>query len=119
MVGCGAGSAALAPVKGKVAFKGSPLTSGTVVFIPETAPGTLAIAEIQPDGTFTLRTGDNLGAVLGHHRVTIACLRAPPNTLTSAAPGPGLPQKYRDPHLSGLVGDVRPNTTNVINFELE
>jgi hypothetical protein len=59
------------PVKGKVTYKGKPLTRGEVVFEPDSA-GREAHGEIQPDGRFELSTykaGD--GAVAGTHRVAV------------------------------------------------
>src|SRR5271165_2392317 len=73
--GCGAqGSGTLAPllqVKGKIFFKGQPLTTGTVRFEPDDF-GRPASGKLQSDGTFvltTLKEGD--GVVAGHHRVSI------------------------------------------------
>jgi hypothetical protein len=73
--GCGAiGSGKvpdLIPVKGKVTFKGKPLTKGTVAFEPD-GFGRPARGELQSDGTFvlsTLKEGD--GVVAGEHRVSI------------------------------------------------
>ena len=60
------------PVKGKVTYRGKPLTQGSVTFEPDGA-GKEANGPIQPDGTFILTTykpGD--GAVAGLHRVAIA-----------------------------------------------
>jgi hypothetical protein len=73
--GCGAGGGGkapdLIPVKGKVSFKGKPLTKGTVTFEPD-GFGRPARGDLQSDGTFvlgTLKEGD--GAVVGEHRVSI------------------------------------------------
>jgi hypothetical protein len=73
--GCGAKGAGkmpdLIPVKGKVTFKGQPLTIGTVRFEPDDF-GRPASGKLQSDGTFVLTTlteGD--GVVAGHHRVAI------------------------------------------------
>src|SRR6516162_10140629 len=69
--GCRSGSDQLAPVKGKVTYQGVPVPGGTIVFIPDTTRGThgnLAMADLQPDGSFALKTNDVLGAVPGHHR---------------------------------------------------
>jgi hypothetical protein len=73
--GCGAsGSGALpslVPVKGKVTFKGQPVTTGTVRFEPDDY-GRPASGKLQSDGTYvltTLKEGD--GVVPGHHRVSI------------------------------------------------
>ena len=68
----GAHAAVTIPVKGKVMFKGRPLTQGTVVFEPEDS-GREAHGEVKPDGAFLLSTfkeGD--GAVPGTHRVAVS-----------------------------------------------
>jgi hypothetical protein len=60
------------PVKGKVTFKGKPVTKGAVTFEPD-GMGKEAHGDIQPDGTFELTTykpGD--GAVPGTHRVAVS-----------------------------------------------
>jgi hypothetical protein len=74
-LGCGTDSGtfvgATVPVKGKVSFKGKPLTQGEIVFEPDSG-GREAHGTIQPDGTFELTTfkhGD--GAVAGTHRVAV------------------------------------------------
>ncbi|MDR3634765.1 MAG: hypothetical protein P4L84_13255 [Isosphaeraceae bacterium] len=62
---------ALVPVKGKVTYKGKPLTQGTIEFEPQTG-GRLAKGVIQSDGTFTLTTtqeGD--GVATGTHVVSV------------------------------------------------
>ncbi len=76
MAGCGsANGLQLAKVRGKVLFKGEPVTGGTVLFEPDTSKGTTgpaAAGSISKDGTFVLSTeesGD--GAVVGYHRVAI------------------------------------------------
>ncbi|HZW30350.1 MAG TPA: hypothetical protein VFF52_06545, partial [Isosphaeraceae bacterium] len=72
--GCGSGSAAkgsLIPVKGKVTYKGQPMTKGMVRFEPD-GYGRMASGQLQPDGTFeltTLKPGD--GVVAGEHQVFI------------------------------------------------
>jgi hypothetical protein len=75
--GCGSQSdashfvASTVPVKGKVLYKGKPLTQGEITFEPLDS-GREAHGRIQPDGTFELTTfnqGD--GAVPGTHRVAV------------------------------------------------
>jgi hypothetical protein len=72
--GCGSSTptgAATSPVKGKVTYKGQPLTKGTVTFEPDGA-GKEASGDIQPDGTFVLTTyKKDDGAVIGNHRVMV------------------------------------------------
>lgn len=70
--GCGSGTVTLAtlvPVKGKVTYKGKPLSMGTVRFEPD-GYGRMASGKLQSDGTFVLSTlKDGDGAAVGHHRV--------------------------------------------------
>jgi hypothetical protein len=76
--GCGSGSAVpptLIPVKGKVTYKGQPVTKGVVRFEPDGGFGRMATGQLQSDGTFelsTLKPGD--GVVPGVHRVTLIFL---------------------------------------------
>jgi hypothetical protein len=65
---------ALAPVKGKVVYKGTHLTHGEVAFTnPEDKGGYQAIGFIQEDGTFELKTQLRKGAQIGNHVVTVYC----------------------------------------------
>jgi hypothetical protein len=104
IVGCGSLSTAQGaptlPVKGKVTYKGKPLTKGTITFQPEGA-GKDATGEIQPDGTFVLTTyKKDDGAVVGKHRVTI--------DKTDAT----VPAKYGGPGTSKLDVEVSSGTTD-------
>jgi hypothetical protein len=118
-VGCQSGGDQLTPVKGKVTYKGAPVQGGTVVFIPDAARGThghMAMADIQPDGTFALKTNETLGAVPGWHKVTIAWVRqAPPGQAAQSM----LPRKYGDAQVSGLAREVHANKPNTIELDLE
>ncbi len=123
-VGCGADVPTLIPVHGKVSYRGQPLTAGTLVFAPDpvrNGPGPLSRADIQPDGTYQLKSGDGLGAVAGWHRITVIAV-----VDTPAVPGQRfvrprslLPEKYRDPELSGLTCEIKPGKENVVNFNLD
>ncbi len=124
VMGCEAASEQFAPVQGTVSFRGVPLRSGTIVFTPDGLRGThgpLARAEIQADGSYLLRSGAALGAVVGWHRVTIAAVELP------ATPSPGqrfvrprslVPENYRDPELAGLACEVRAGQDNRIDWNL-
>jgi hypothetical protein len=111
--GCGAGSgtmATLIPVKGKVTYKGQPLTKGIVRFEPD-GYGRPATGELQADGTFvltTLQKGD--GVVAGEHKVSI--------TDTGSKPRKELvPKKYTIPNTSKLTAEVDADHTE-FNFDL-
>lgn len=124
--GCGnAPTAYMAPVHGKVYYKGQPLPTGSIVFAPDPVRGTngpLAVADIQADGTYVLHSGETFGAVVGWHRVTIVALESPSMTTPNQGFSPPrtlVPEKYRDPELSGLACEVKAGQENGINFNLE
>jgi hypothetical protein len=112
-VGCGPATGtppSLLPVKGKVTYKGQPLTQGIVRFEPD-GYGRGADGKLQPDGTFvlsTLKEGD--GVVAGHHRVYIAQVdkRLARDRAIS---------KYRHPTTSDWTADVSPENTE-FTFEI-
>jgi hypothetical protein len=124
-LGCGSDPDSRTPVSGKVFFKGAPLKRGTIVFSPDErrgGRGELARAEIQPDGSFSLKTGDREGAVAGWHRVTIVAVEVmvdPGGELDFTEHRSLVPLKYRDPELSGLDYQVEPGKENHIDFHLD
>jgi hypothetical protein len=68
----GCGGEQLGRVTGRVTVAGTPVTGGTIQFVPDT--GKAAIGSIEPDGTYSLttyRAGD--GALVGPHKVVIHC----------------------------------------------
>jgi hypothetical protein len=123
--GCEGGADSLAQVQGKVTYKGIPLHTGSIVFTPDAVRGTsgpLGRADIQRDGTYHLRTGDAFGVVVGWHRVTIVAVEennVPEYGRSFAIPRSLLPDKYRDPDLSGLTCEVKAGRENVIDFNLD
>ena len=74
--GCGASGgggavASLVPVKGKVTYKGRPLTNGVIRFAPD-GYGRPATGRLQSDGSYTLGTNkEGDGVVAGAHLVTV------------------------------------------------
>jgi hypothetical protein len=111
--GCGTSSAtpvALIPVKGKVTYKGQPVTKGVVRF--DSDYGRPASGQIQADGTFeltTLQPGD--GVVAGEHRVYLSGLDK------NLAKDRAL-QKYSSPSSSKLTAEVSPEKTE-FTFDLK
>ena len=123
-VGCGGTPPPFAPVKGKVSYQGRPLTTGTIVFTPDPVRGTsgpLARADIQPDGSYQLKSSEQAGAVPGWHRVTVLAIDAAPqwNSQQPVVPRSLIPPRYSDPSLSGLAREVKPGEENTLNFDLE
>jgi hypothetical protein len=111
--GCG-GQPKLAPVSGRVFYRGVPLPGGTIVYTPDEergGRGPLAMGEVGTDGRFTLSTGRHKGAVPGWHRITVAP--------AGRGGGPALPLRYRDPEQSGWRLEVKPDRANTHELNLE
>jgi hypothetical protein len=123
--GCEPATEPLAMVHGKVSYKGRPLSTGTIVFTPDVQRGTvgpMARSEIQPDGTYILQSKGVRGATAGWHRVTVMALESSsPNDPVGApiVPRSLLPEKYRDPELSGLSCRIEGGRENSFDFDLE
>ncbi len=101
--GCGPGGsgqpAPLIPVKGKVTYKGKPLTKGVVKFVPD-GYGREARGPIQSDGSFVLTTNKEAdGVVPGEHRVTITNLEKSLDKDRALA-------KYASPNTTPLIRQV-------------
>ena len=124
--GCHRGPVALVSVKGKVLYQGYPVTGGILVFAPDPnrgGSGPLARAETDADGSYVLKTKDALGAEPGWYRVTIMAV-APAYPAPSGVPSfpvsrSMLPEKYRDPELSGLSCEIKAGLDNNVNFNLD
>ena len=120
--GCNRGPTML-PVSGKVLYNGKPLEFGSITFQP--SAGQPAGGEIHSDGSFTLSTYRlNDGAVVGLHKVRIACYES---QKPGAPKKPGeqtlgrllIPQNYTLFDQSGLTADVRPENKEPFVFELK
>lgn len=108
--GCSKEEPDLVSVRGKVFYRDQPLTAGMIVFTPDQdrgGRGPLARADIGPDGSYTLTTGSDAGAVPGWHRITVLTPRS------------SLPRKYSDPAQSGLEREVKAGRENVIDLRLD
>ncbi len=106
--GCGKSEEKLAPVRGKVYYRGEPVQGGTIVFAPDAdrgGHGPIAHAEIGADGSFSLRTDGEPGATPGWHRVTVA--------------GTSIPARYCDPELSRESREVKAAIINDFDIRLE
>jgi len=123
--GCENGTQPLAAVHGRISYKGTPLNTGTIVFTPDALRGTIgpmARSEIRPDGTYVLQTKELSGAIAGWHRVTVMAVESAPLVGPDEdriLPRSLLPDKYRDPELSGLSCQIRSGQENCIDFDLD
>jgi hypothetical protein len=121
LAGCSNKPTTLNPVSGKVYYKGAPLTTGLIVFSPDSSrgeSGKIAFSKIKEDGSYTLYTGDAAGATAGRYRVTVAALSGSTTSYDSPAVSI-IPDKYRDPQLSQLECEVKSNIDNHLNFNLD
>lgn len=116
----------LAKVTGIVTLDGHPLTTGNVQFMPDGSKGTsgrMSVGGIDQEGRFemtTLKPGD--GSQIGHHLVAIQAYEIlgsqDPNSPTPIVSKPLIPERYGDPHTSGLTAEVHPDRENHLTFEL-
>jgi hypothetical protein len=125
LAGCGGrGDSPVSPVSGKVSFRGQPLTQGTIVFTPDSARGTNGApvwADLSGDGGYQLKTGNIEGIASGWYRITVAAVEPPAmaSGQSFTVPRSLLPDKYRDPELSGLKCEIKPGRANTVNFNLD
>jgi len=122
--GCGGEGRELAPITGKVLFKGKPLSFGGIMF--QSSSGQPATAVIQPDGSFEMKThGEGTGAVVGHNKVRITCnATQDPNRKSASAGGEMalgrqlIPKRYSSFRTSKLEVDIQPGHNDQLLFEL-
>ena len=75
---CSKSSLNLAPISGTVTHNGKPLTHGKVILVPQKGTkGPMGAGDIGPDGTYTIKTAQKVGAIVGNHKVTVMCRRKP------------------------------------------
>jgi hypothetical protein len=111
VVGCGA---SLAPVTGKVTYKGEPVKGGTLLFAPA-AGGIPASATVQEDGTYKLKVGTSDGAVIGKNLVSYT---APPGKPSEDPRKEGEKSPYANMIPMGKEIEIK-SGKNVIDIMLE
>lgn len=108
LLGCSDGRSKRVPFSGQVLIDNQPLTSGTIMVIPDNdRPAT---GQIGSDGRFTLSTyTDADGVVLGTHRVEVV---ARENVNNNSAIKHLTPRKYQDAATLGLTITVEKATSD-------
>jgi hypothetical protein len=91
IAGCGKSPFELAEATGTVTIDGQPFAQGKVMFAPVASGATReagkpAFGNLQSDGSFTLRTDDRAGAVVGQHWATVIAIVDADAPTTSPAP---------------------------------
>jgi hypothetical protein len=121
--GCTRQPTPLLPFGGKVSFKGAQLPGGLIVFTPDAGrggSGPIAFGTIRADGAYTLFTGNAEGASAGWYRISVASFSpAQPPADHVPLSTSLLPERYRDPGLSLLVCEVKPDRANQLDFNLD
>ena len=78
-----------------------------------------ARGEIDPEGRFTLSTGDlGAGAVAGRHAVAVVAMEGAAGADPEAPRKLLVPQRYTAPETSKLAIDVTPGQENQVTLEL-
>jgi hypothetical protein len=129
LTGCGPQGPDLGPfglVSGRVTYEGKPIALGMITFnSPQT--GHVATADLEPDGSYTMRLNDRDGLPLGHYNI---CVRPPltvqhetdpskvrRNNLYAPTISKDIPMKYRFENSSGLEATVQEDE-NLFDFNL-
>jgi hypothetical protein len=114
VLGCGRTPAPrLAPVQGRVIYRGQPVAAATVEFTPDADAGThgpSSVGSTGPDGSFRLRCPPHgEGAVVGRHRARVFLY-----------PGAdGIPPRYAHPDTSPLRVEVPAGGLSDLELVLE
>jgi hypothetical protein len=129
LLGCGSGGLDLGPfglVSGTVTCEGEPISQGMVTFHCFES-GQVATANLDQDGSYTMRLDDRDGLPVGEYKV---CIRPPltvqqegktnqrlRNNLYDPKISKDIPMKYRYENSSGLVETVQAGD-NRFDFDL-
>lgn len=115
----GCGSDLGATVSGTVTLDGKAVGPGMITFVPVKGATNPSDGAIQIDGSYSLKTGREVGLKPGRYRASATVLDQPdvqPGERSYEAPKLVTPQKYADPSTSGLEYDVTTgrNTIDVV-----
>tara|TARA_R100001132_G_scaffold23821_1_gene22413 strand:- start:7875 stop:8318 length:444 start_codon:yes stop_codon:yes gene_type:complete len=108
-----------ARVTGTIAFDGTPLTSGNIMFFPVSG-GKHAVGMIGEDGAFHLSTyesGD--GAVPGKHKVVIQVSHGSPDGTAVPVKTSSIPAKYSQRDTTTLTAEVAAEGANKLNLNMQ
>jgi hypothetical protein len=111
--GCGSATeSAGATARGTVTLDGQPLPGGVVLLVPSGGKGQGGSGQIQPDGTFEVRTSAaTSGIEPGDYNVFV-------NPTDDMENGGGIPAKYSDPENPELNTTITTGGANELKFDL-
>jgi hypothetical protein len=121
--GCGdSGLPKTVPVKGKVTYRGRPVTSGLVMLTPS-GSGHAATGSLAADGSFELTTFvKNDGAVPGSYQVAVQVFPEEGAGLPGAEFGgkpPPIPLKFGSATTSGLTAEIKDEKDQTLDLVLK
>jgi hypothetical protein len=88
-----------------------------VITLPDGGRG--ANAAIQPDGSFTLKSREQEGAVIGTHKVAVVAYQGQAGAGPEASAGKLIvPERYINPDTSGLTIEVKGGEPNQTELKL-
>ena len=130
--GCGGEDLAgpTVPVEGQVTYNGNVVSTGTVIFLPDTSKGNASEYEsrgaIDASGHYSMQTRGKEGAPPGAYLVGVVASKRPPEASDPNFKGfvpfniPLVPLKYQQPITSGLTAEARENAPpGEYDFKLE
>ncbi|SIO20099.1 hypothetical protein SAMN05444166_2960 [Singulisphaera sp. GP187] len=130
LAGCGGGEPGLNSVRGRVTYKGQPVTQGEIYFTPDKSGARAAQSPLDSDGRYQLGTfAPKDGAYAGSHKISVVS-RGPDKPIPAKKAAsmlpedmqgtgdPLIPRKYFSPETSKLSVEVAPGESNTFDFEL-
>ena len=116
VLGCGASGPPSGQLSGNVTYKGEPLGTGTIMFMPQSGDAPYAQAEISEDGSYKATTKEYGEKIpVGSYRVMISAVK---DMGPEAPVMPLIPFKYSSDQQSGLTAQVVEGE-NKVDFDLE
>ena len=113
---CDSDGISTVPASGSVSYKGQPLESGQVQFLP--ADGPAAVGQVE-NGKFVLGTNAvGNGAPPGHYRVTVFSYKNVQSKFGEITSKSLIPNRYTNPDTSGLVVDIPKGGNNAIEIKM-
>ena len=117
VAGCNSNNNNLSAVTGQVTYQGKPLEQGSIVFA--SPKSRLVTGEIEGGKIVNVTTfHENDGIAAGEYMVGITSNDQSEKYKNTRNPPSLIPIRYSDSSTSGLKANIRPNESNVLQFDL-